>query len=248
MIIRNKIGRTAARVAIFVMTWAVLFLVFDRLLMPLYTRKFNETPVPNLVGSPLYVATAAAERYGFEVVRERARPDGKQLPETVVEQRPAFGTNAKPGRTIFVTVAARDAQVPMLSLFELSPREATLKLEDLGLDLAGGDPEFEYSDLVAPGFITRQEPSAGTMVRPSTIVKIMLSKGPEPGKTIIPDLTGLTLDHAKKALKQSNATMLDASFERNLNIPEGHVIRQNPPPGTVVENNTGVELIISSGK
>jgi len=248
MIIQSRIKRLTARVLMVVITWAVLFLVFDRLLMPLYTRKFDEVAIPNFVGEPMFEAMSGADKAGFTIVRERTRPDAKHNPETIVDQRPAAGEKAKKGRTIFVTVAARVSKVKVPSLYELTPREAALKLEDDGLHLEISAPEMEYSDLVTPGDICHQEPAPGTAVATASDVKIYLSKGPEPGKARVPDLIGIALDKAVRQLKQAGLHALDPVYERSLDFAEGEVIRQNPPSGSVLEAGGNVELVVSSGK
>lgn len=240
--------RIAARVVLFVATWAVLFVAVDKLLLPLYTRHFSERMIPKLTGLALFDAIVSAERNGFSCVREKARPDSKYAPETVVEQSPRGGTNAKLGRVIYVTVASHVKQVATPNLFEMSPREAALRVEENGLKLIENSLEFEYSDLVAAGFIMRQNPPAGMPVKPGTEVHIYLSKGPEPGKSSVPELLGLSVEQARKLIKQSGLVMGDPVYERSLNLSEGRILRQQPLPGVVVENGTTIELVVSSGK
>ncbi|MDK9699620.1 MAG: PASTA domain-containing protein [bacterium] len=242
------IGRAAARVLVILLTWAVLILVVDKVALPFYTRKFTESQVPKLTGLPLYEATQAAEHAGYKVVRERSRPDAKALPETVVEQRPSSSGRAKAGRTIYVTVAARAAQVSVPNLFELSPREAELKIDESGLTYLGQSSEFVPSDLIAPGFVARQEPSAGTLVKLATPVRIFLSSGPEEGKATVPDLSGMTIEQAASKAMALGFILSEPMYERSLSVSEGRVLRHTPEPATVVARGTYIDLIVSSGK
>lgn len=239
--------RWAARVIIVLFTWAVLFILLDKLLFPLYTGKFREEVVPNFVGTPFYQAQIIAKATGYQLVEERKRPVAGVLPETIVDQRPSANTKTKRGRTIYVTISTKANQTIVPNLFEKSPREASLMLEDLGLELST-DFEFGYSDLTAAGLIIKQNPLALSRVLPGTKVSVVLSLGPEPGKTTVPDLIGLTYEEAIILLKKSNLIAGDPYYKRSISFGEGRVLSQKPEANEIVDIGTTVDLTISTGE
>lgn len=215
--------------------------------MPTYTKKFHGVTIPNFVGAPYYDAQEVAKQTGFELIKDRERPVMGVLPSTIVDQRPRFGTKAKEGRAIFVTVSKTAKQTNVPNLYEKSIREATLLLEEAGLEL---NPTYEYgySDVILLDFIIKQEPLALTRVIPGTKVTVVLSQGPEPGRTTVPDIIGLSYEDAVILLRKKNLVAGDPYYKRSLTIDQGRVIIQQPSSNESVELGTTVKITLSSGE
>ncbi|MCX7834737.1 MAG: PASTA domain-containing protein [bacterium] len=244
---KNFIGKWAARVMIIFFTWAVLFLILDKIVLPIYTRKYQEEVIPNFIGTPFYQAQLVAKQTGYQIVEERKRPVVGVLPQTIVDQRPHPGTRTKTGRLIYVTVSTQAKQTIVPNLFEKTPREAELVLEDVGLELST-NYEFEYSEMTTAGCIIKQNPMALSRVLPGTKVSVVISLGPEMGKTTVPDLIGLTYEEAILLLKRKNLNSSDPYYKRSISVGEGRVISQKPNANEVVNVGTTVELTLSTGE
>jgi eukaryotic-like serine/threonine-protein kinase len=66
-------------------------------------------------------------------------------------------------------------------------------------------------------------------------------------ETIVPDVTGLTVDQAREKLTEVEVKARTAGTVFDLKFPEGRVVSQRPEPGRVVKVGRVVNLIVSSG-
>jgi serine/threonine-protein kinase len=87
-------------------------------------------------------------------------------------------------------------------------------------------------------------PRAGTVVRPGAAVKLVVSKGAPP--TTVPDVRGLDAGAAADALSEAHLSA-DTTRKTSETVPEGQVISQSPAPGTGVDLDSTVTLVISTG-
>ncbi|MBR5407039.1 MAG: Stk1 family PASTA domain-containing Ser/Thr kinase [Lachnospiraceae bacterium] len=69
----------------------------------------------------------------------------------------------------------------------------------------------------------------------------------EEGMTEVPDLVGMSLDEATAALKKANLTA-KASYAESTKYEKDHIDSQDPAPGTVIDENSQITLVVSSGK
>ncbi|MDY6826339.1 MAG: Ig-like domain-containing protein [Bacillota bacterium] len=67
-------------------------------------------------------------------------------------------------------------------------------------------------------------------------------------RIIVPRLLGKSLDQAKSIIRETGLIMGDVIYENHHSIPEGQVIRQEPPVGSFVSRDRLVNLVISSGQ
>src|SRR5512139_3327122 len=86
-----------------------LFIFFDYVVMPLYTRQGTERLVPNLTAIPAQQATQAADSAGFKLVVAPGKVSSRIPEGWILEQHPSAGTLAKPGRKIRVVPALTGA-------------------------------------------------------------------------------------------------------------------------------------------
>ena len=89
--------------------------------------------VPNLIGQPYDAAAAQLEEIGFKVTRQDELHDAPV--DQVVEQRPEAGLLLEKGRTVVLTVSARQVQLP--NVVGQPFDQASAALTKIGLD---GEP------------------------------------------------------------------------------------------------------------
>lgn len=132
-------------------------------------------------------------------------------------------------------------EVPALS--GMTVEEGRQSLESLGLELTVS--ERVASNEYPAEAIIGQSPPAGLAVRPGTVIRVTVSRGPK--AILMPDLMGLTEPQAKDKLRDAR---LRANFkeESDPKIPPGQVKSQNPKAGAEVAPDTVVEVVISSGE
>lgn len=63
----------------------------------------------------------------------------------------------------------------------------------------------------------------------------------------LPDVTGLSLDEAMRALEEKGLTGIVSQNRFDELIPEGHIIEQDPTPHTVVKRGVSIDLVVSRG-
>ena len=121
--------------------------------------------------------------------------------------------------------------------------EAVSKAEELGLKIERGDDVFSNDQ--EEGYVTAQNPEAGTMVVEGKTIVINVSKGKRDG--VIPTLIGKTEDQAKSELEDLGfvlGTVTIVTSHEN----EGKIVRQSIEPGTKAEQGTVVNIEVSDGK
>lgn len=135
-----------------------------------------------------------------------------------------------------------EVQVP-----DVSGTPLLLAVEQLSaLQLALIKDGDEFNQALPEGSVLRQTPVPGTMVREGKTIRVVLSKGGE--QVFVPQLTGMPLRLAEIDLRQDNLALGEVSERYSLVTEKGAVLEQDPAAGVVVDRNTLIHLVISSGK
>lgn len=112
---------------------------------------------------------------------------------------------------------------------------------NLGLKMEG--EEFDQ-DLPA-GTIIRQSPYPGITVREGKIIKVTVSQGGE--VIFVPDIVKQPVRSARITLRSSGLSLGEEESKYSIVIEKGYVISQDPKPGSIVEKDSLVNLLISAG-
>ncbi len=121
--------------------------------------------------------------------------------------------------------------------------EAVSKAEELGLKIERGDDVF--SNEQEEGYVTAQNPEAGTMVVEGKTIVINVSKGKRDG--VIPTLIGKTEEQAKKELEDLGFVLGTVTSVTSYES-EGKIVKQSIEPGTKAEQGTVVNIEVSDGR
>jgi serine/threonine-protein kinase len=200
-------------------------------------------------------STTTIERPRVEtVITERPRP----LPPTTPPPKPAKRPRRRRRGPILLVLAllvaaavgtgawyfgwARYTTTP--AVLQLSPQEATERLEAAGLDVEEG--EATYSDTVEAGLVLSTDPSAGERVLKGTDVTISLSLGR--AVALLPKLTGVTEDQAQDRILDANMAFGKSTKAFSETVPEGIVIASSPKGGETLRFGTVVDLVVSKGR
>ncbi len=103
----------------------------------------------------------------------------------------------------------------------------------------------EYNQNIPAGVVIRQTPPPGINVKEGKIVKITISQGGE--IVYVPDLIGDTIRSANIALKSVGLILGELTKKASMKYEEGIVLAQEPVPGSAVEKDTSVNLLVSNG-
>ena len=169
---------------------------------------------------------------------------------TIILQTPVGGSYMDTNGTIVLCVssgkgveAAQDGISTVPYIIWDSKEDAISKLMAAGL----GEPEIEeaYDENVAAGQVIRQSIEAGTKLDEGTVIKLVVSIGPESFE--MPDVAGKNYEEAEKLLT-SKGLVVSLEYEKSDNVPENAVIRQSVKAGEKVRRADAVTLTVSSGK
>ncbi len=184
--------------------------------------------VPDLVGDPADAASRTLAELGFAVDAQPLAAEG--VPGTVLRLDPPPGAALRPGRTVRLEyVRADDAgaarPVPSLTGRELGEVAARLASDDL----RQGDVVRVPARLPA-GTVLAQRPAADAPATPGSAVDLLVSDGPSPERTFLPDLVGMPLDEARDWVRLAGlpADRVQVDPVSVPDVPPGHVVGTTP--------------------
>jgi serine/threonine-protein kinase len=137
-----------------------------------------------------------------------------------------------------------------------SEEDARKALEAQGYRVEIG--EGEYNDDLVKGYVTRQEPEAGTELKEGETVTLHLSEGPEetpddnsgdnpePVTAEVPDLIGKSRASAEYAIQNAGFNLGEITLEDS-DKPVDQVIAQSPKAGKSLEKDSAIDITISQG-
>ncbi len=181
----------------------------------------TETIAPENIKAPLLVGKyfdtlAQSSKYTVVKTKEQYSDDPVGM---IIEQDIKEGTSILEGTVINVTVSIGKNLVLIPEVLNMEYREAGIMLKrDYGFEYKR---EYEFSDTITEGYVTRCEPAEGSFVEPGTTVTLFVSKGKE--TFVMPSLIGMTEDEA-----------IDYIIEKFGTNPEVIKVKSNEPKGTVV--------------
>lgn len=143
--------------------------------------------------------------------------------------------------TLFSTVLGR---VDVPKVVSKQPEVANKMILSAGLSPAFQKQEF--SDTVAAGLITRQEPSPGRSIAKGGQVKYWVSNGRQ--IVTVPKIVGLSLADAANALDQAGLSVGNKTGAFSDQKAPGTVLEQNPDAGRQARKGDQVDVTVSQGQ
>ncbi len=191
-------------------------------------------PIPDVVGMPATKAERALAGKGLTLVfSEESHPDAPA--GVVIRVTPAPGSRIKPGRRVELVVNRPEVrQVPAVNGKTLDQARALLAQAGYAVG-----PVAQTYDPSPAGTVLSSLPPAGTPLPAEAEVRLLVSLGPAPQRTLVPDLKGTSPEEARRLLELAG---LQAGQEETLPspLPEGTLLAQSPRPGTVIETGAPV--------
>jgi beta-lactam-binding protein with PASTA domain len=140
-----------------------------------------------------------------------------------------------------VLLKSEAVTVPDLTGQTVGQARAELVKKDLSVSQNG----TESNDRWAKGLIVRQDPAAGSKIRVTKVVRVVTSSGSE--QVTVPDLAGKSLDEALTMLQAGGLAKGKLTQVHTPRLPAGRILDQKPEPGSLVERNLPVGLLLSQG-
>lgn len=215
------------------------FLKFKESFMP------GEVEVPDLVGVQEEIAKEKIEEMGLKfIVKDRSYSSDFKEGE-IMWQNEEAGKVVKKGFPIEVTVSKGKKKVKVPKLTGKDLGEVEFVLDDLVLK--EGNIDYRYSDSIPKNIIISQSPQPDTEVEEGSAIDLVISKGPEIRTSTIPNLVGLQENEAKRAIVAKGLVIGNIRYQSNDSVEKGIVLWQSYQQGTEVQENTSIDLVVSSG-
>lgn len=202
----------------------------------------EEVNVPNVVGKQMALARQILEDAHLRVnVAETY--DATVPPGEVVSQSPEAGARVKSERLVSIYVSKGGESLELPDLKGLGLRAAENRLKKMGLTI--GRIDEKISDEEA-GTVLLTDPPAMSKIHKGMTIDIIISKGEQKKKVSVPNVTGASLDLARKSIESKGLVLGKVTKEKSSQL-SGTVISQTPSQGEVDEGDS-VDLIIAESE
>lgn len=141
-----------------------------------------------------------------------------------------------------VSAGAEAKEVPNVEGYEDS--QATTILTEAGFKVVHA---YEFDDEVEKDYVISQSPKGGEQAPEGSEVVITVSNGSEVKQVAVPNLNNLSEAKAINSLNTAKLNVGNTSHSYDDTIPAGNIISQNPLSGTMVDEGTAVDYVISDG-
>jgi serine/threonine-protein kinase len=199
---------------------------------------------PDLMDLTLEEATKKAEEEGFKVKQGKDIYSSDYAEGRICLQDPEPGTETPKEGTITVNLSkgSKEGLVPNVVGMQVDDVEAFLQSHgyELGNTKIVTSPEKE-------GKVLEQDPVAGSTLDKESKVNISVSDGKGVEKGIVPSVTRMSLDDAKKAIKSAGFKVGNITYEWDDSIGKGYVIWQQYQANSQLDKGTKIDLQVSSG-
>ena len=226
---------------------ALAILVFFTFLH-VFTRHGRSFPVPDFSDLHIEQALQHADQNKLRLEVTDSVYITTRKPGAVVEQNPLPGTFVKANRRIFVTTnAMKPMLVEMPNLVGLTLRQAISTLNLQGFKT--GVLAFKY-DIAVNNVLEQhyrgQEVKPNTQIPKGSSIDLLLGRGMNNQKTVLPRVIGLTLAEAHNLLLEASLnigkTAYDETVIDNLDSLQARVYSQYPSPMGETAINFGARV------
>jgi len=222
---------------------SLIVLLFDKAIMPWYVRSGATETVPNVAGMKLEDAEKHLEQLGFTPHKADERFDQRYPKGTVVLQNPPPEAVVKPGRRVYLTISSGEQLVEVPSIRSRPVRDARFTLERQGLSM--GSIAYELSSLYPENTIIEQGVPPGNEVPRGTAINVIVSRGSEADKVMVPELVGKSLSEAQRLLHQRGLRVGNITHQPIRDLLPNTIVQQYPHPGDRIPRTQPVDIFIA---
>ena len=227
---RMAIGLVALLVALSVGGWAAWAYA-----IPHYTR------VPNVAGIPVDRAIAKLDAAGFRAKLGPQEFSSGLDSGLVIRTLPPYGSRIRRGTQIVVIPSKGPELVLVPDVHGMKQADAQDALTNAGFKV---NVTQQFNDQVKKGRVVDQNPEQGQRFVKGSQVTIIVSQGPQP--VTIPDLHGQSATDAQATL-EGLGFVVQQKQDFSVQVPQGDVIRTDPPAGQSIPKGSTVTMVVSKG-
>jgi len=198
--------------------------------------------MPNLIGLS-YEELKRDSNYTFVFEVEASENSYNYANGVIYDQNPKVGRTVKEGAKVRVKVSLGPLEVTMPSLVGKTAEEAYEALGDLKLEYHVTEV---FSSIYEPGVVVSTNPSWGSTVRGNQEVEMQVSMGPDAKPLPVPELTGLSLDNARKLASEMGFVIGDVSYVYS-EQPFNTVVAQDPTSESSMVEGGLININVSYG-
>lgn len=253
---RNRLRRVwnnyVVRNVVLAVSLLVIVLFVTNVLLNIFTRHNKYIRVPDFMNMTLDEATALSRGDKLRIELNDSLYVPAFEPGVILEQRPAAGTEVKPGRRIYVTVNSSQQKiidVPYVAGYSL--RQAKNILETAGLEIE----KLVYVDDIATNNVLEQRVGTDVVAadrqvkaRMGSGVVLTVGRAPGAGLVSVPRVVGLPLREARSRLWEAGLNAGDVAADEGIdrtNMRQARVYGQSPDQGRRVALGTEVSVRLS---
>ena len=155
------------------------------------------------------------------------------------------GAKMNPGSEVLLTVSSGTQGVEVPSALGLTYEEAYSKLSGAGFKI---DRTEDYSADVEKGCVISQIPVAGESAPKGSSITVVVSIGQAEHKVTMPNVCGYDEMTATAILVEAGLEVGEVVYNYHDEVVEGLVYYQSRPHGTMVEEGTAIDIMISKGE
>lgn len=208
----------------------------------------NQIAMPSdIVGSDQTTAKQELVGLGFVEgnIKIKHKTDDSAEKNQVLDVNPAPQTKidkAKVATTqVTLTVSLGKPKVTVPTVKGMSEDDAKSALESAGLK--AGSTQTTSSTTVPKGSVVKSDPAGGTKAEKGTEVTLYISSGP--GKTVVPNEVGKSVDDAKSDLRSHGFRVSINYVDVGAGQQDGQVMQQTPSEGETANRGSTVTLTVS---
>ena len=221
----------------------VVVILFEYIIMPMYTRHNTGQYLMDVQGKTLEEAIAMIEAEDFRAIVSDTMYTNKVAEGIVVDQYPKPNMKVKTGRTVRLKISTSEKLVFIPNLIGQSLRSAELVLQQAGLLI---DTVYsEYNPEYPKGTIAWQYPKANNTMKKGFGIQVTLSKGLPPDFYQVPNVIGLSLNQAKEYLAKARLKVGKISYHQDQDLVPYTVLDQSISEGTVLDRPMNINLVVS---
>ena len=221
----------------------VVVILFEYIIMPMYTRHNTGQYLMDVQGKTLEEAISMIEAEDFRAIVSDTMYTNKVAEGIVVDQYPKPNMKVKTGRTVRLKISTSEKLVFIPNLIGQSLRSAELVLQQAGLLI---DTVYsEYNPEYPKGTIAWQYPKANNTMKKGFGIQVTLSKGLPPDFYQVPNVIGLSLNQAKEYLAKARLKVGKISYHEDQDLVPYTVLDQSISEGTVLDRPMNINLVVS---